>query len=195
MAVSIDWPSQNQNNQSLCQHVTPPFVSYPFPLRRTSWYCSYHSLLLGTQYSNRSMHSHSGGQLGTIAVHSLDLHALTRHRLVLVGSCYLFSWPMLIATTTDYQFIHHSRGLYCWVFRLPGTLDDISSRGLLSVLTPTNSSPIHSSGPCGICTTIPRFTFTCLVVHSIGLPRTFGRSYCIARSLLLVATTTDSCSH
>jgi hypothetical protein len=56
------------------------------------------------------MHSsHSGGPPGTCSYHSLLGFAcsLPRHRPVLVGSCYLFSWSMLVTTTTDYQFLIH----------------------------------------------------------------------------------------
>jgi hypothetical protein len=142
----------------------------PFPLRRTSWYCAYHSLL-GTQYSNCSMYSHSGGPLGTIAIHSWDSHALTQLRPVHVDCCYLvvstsfrvglycwffrlprtrivLTWSLLLfATTTDCQFIRFILVDHCRFFRLPWT-PDISSRGLLSAPTPTDCSCCFHVASC-----------------------------------------------
>jgi hypothetical protein len=99
------------------------------PLRRTSWYYhSYHSLL-----------GFSCSHFPGIVNRSLLV-------VVIPLSWHLFTWSMLITTTTDYLLI-------------------------------------HSSGPCGICTTTPRLVFTWLVVHSIGIPRTLDDSHVASLSI------------
>jgi hypothetical protein len=106
----------------------------PFPLRRTSWYYSYRSLL-GTQYSNHLMHSHSGGPSGTIAIHSWDSCAhspgiVGRSLLVLVITLsrlgYLFTWSMSILTTTDssWCFQRLYRNSFTWSLLLLTTTTD-----------------------------------------------------------------------
>jgi hypothetical protein len=74
-----------------------------------------------TPSSIHSMHSHSGGPPGTIAIHSWDFCALTSPATS-AGPCCL---------------VIHSRGSYCRFFRFPRTLD-ISSRGFWLILTPTD---------------------------------------------------------
>jgi hypothetical protein len=185
---TLSWPfsgpSQNQNNQSSSQSVPTPEDFFGT--------VAYHSLL-GTQYSNRSMHSHCRGLLGTIilTIHSWDLHALTWLRPVLVFCCYLFTWLL----PTDYRFIQFNS--FAWL--------------VLSVLpTPTDSCHFLLS----ICSVVPvallphrdcsssrkHSTFRTIVVssrgslvHSIGLPRTILVGF--IRSIVLSGTnrTLDSC--
>jgi hypothetical protein len=167
---------------------TGPFILNPFPLQRASWSYSYHPLL-GTQYSNHSMHSHSGGPPGTIAIHSWDSHALFsgivgRFLLFLVISSRGPCRSRLPRTINSFTWtIVHSN-------RTPRTL--VISRGFSSLeWTPTDyAGLIRSSGPCGIRHTaavshgpccplqLPRTLgsfsslFAWLVVPLIGLPRT-----------------------
>jgi hypothetical protein len=92
----------------------PHITSYP--LRRTSRHYSSYCSLLGTQYSNCSIHSHSGGPLGTVAYHSLlgFLHALfPGTSRSIVGSCYL-----VVSASS-----HMASGR----FRLPRTINSFGS--------------------------------------------------------------------
>jgi hypothetical protein len=130
---------------------TGPFILDPFPLQRASWSYSYHPLL-GTQIVQCTPTPEDHLAL-LLAIRSWEFKSfeallpfrrttwhsflpftpgipacsLPRHRPVLVGPCYLFSWSMSIATTTDYSI--DSFGSFTWT--IVGSSD---SHGLIQFI-------------------------------------------------------------